>query len=251
MSILRHCVILLGGVLLCSCAASEPAGSPSTVVPEQATTSTTVQTTTTTLRTTTTAMTTTTSTVLENVEWGEGEADAALASIDSFYTALNSGDVEAALASIASTGRLTDMLPIAAEGLNARFEHDCTVGPARGSVSCVEYVTDDLYGPAGITNHATVSYHYHERKLTVSDRSFVCQADPTGDALSFLMEFRVWAAETHPELERYWLWGAPINSPSAIPCNVYPFKSPEDAIEICKIVPEFVAQSDRWSANDT
>jgi hypothetical protein len=60
------------------------------------------------------------------------------------------------------------------------------------------------------------------------------------------MEIRIWSAKTHPELEVYWLWGEPIDSTLAIPCTVYPFVNKDNAIKVCEIVPEFVAQADDW-----
>jgi hypothetical protein len=149
---------------------------------------------------------------------------------------------------------LAGRLPIAVEGLRSQFAYDCTLGEAQGLVKCTEDVRDDLYGPAGITNQAFVQYRFHDERLVIDSWEyppFVCGMEPTGDSLSFLMEFRVWAAEAHPELERYWLWGEPIDSTLSIPCTVYPFRSPENATEISKIVPEFVTQSDRWPTDGT
>lgn len=260
--VLVACVLTLAG----ACATSsdevvvEPAAAstsePVSVAPSAATslstvamtTSTRVQITSTIPRSTSTSVAT-----QDEATWDPEEGAVALATVDSFYAAINSGDTEAALA-LVHDARFAEKLPIAIEGLRSQFAYDCTLGETQGLVNCTEDVTDDLYGPAGITNQAFVNYWYHGDKLIAVDgrhQSFVCESDPTGDSLSFLMEFRVWAAEAHPELERYWVWGAPIDSTLAIPCTVYPFRSPEDATEISKIVPEFVTQSDRWPTDGT
>jgi hypothetical protein len=173
-----------------------------------------------------------------------------MALVEEYYSALNSGDWYAAFEFV-NGETLGQRLPMAVEGLHSQFAYDCELGETAGFIICTEDVTDDLYGPAGITNHASVRYAYHEGRLIVDrddwqHQPFVCSADLRGDSLSFLMEFRVWAADAHPELERYWLWGDPIDSVLAVPCTVYPFRSPEAAVEICKSVPEFVAQSDHW-----
>lgn len=222
----------------------------------QATTTTTAEAPTTTQEPTTSVPSQGTSTTVhQTAAWDEGEAEAALGTVESFYEALNSGDVEHALEFLVDRTHSADLkgrLRIAVEGLNAQFSYDCTPGSTGGLISCEEYVTDDLYGPAGITNGATVSYRYGEGKLIVSGwhRPFVCEAEPRGDAGTFLMEFRVWAAQAHPELERYWHWGEPIDSRLAIPCTVYPFTHSENAIKVCEIVPEFVAQSDNWPTDN-
>jgi hypothetical protein len=183
--------------------------------------------------------------------WGEGETEAALSTIDNLYAALNSGDVEAALDILVDTTsdeRLAQMLRLSVDGLNAQFTYDCTPDPNLRKISCLEGVDDDLYGPAGITNESTVTYTYTRDKLIVDQmsQSFVCHTEPSGQTGNFLMGLRVWASNNHPELERYWLWGEPIDSPLAIPCTVYPFSRPESAIEIANIVSEFVAESTSW-----
>lgn len=251
----RRVLTLIGVlVLVGSCSPAETGGGSPGEPAEPTTTSSTLHmattTTTSTVRDTTTTSTVEDTTTTTVADWEEGEAEAALAAIDDFYAALNSGDVESAYGLVVGTpgSRLAEKLPIAIDGLHAQFEYECTLG-SPGNVGCVEYVTDDLYGPAGITNHGAVSFFYYADKLAMSghdSQPFVCEFDPTGDSLIFLMEFRVWAAETHPELERYWFWGEPIDTPAAIPCTVYPFNSSESAGKIGEIVPEFVAQSADW-----
>ena len=183
--------------------------------------------------------------------WAIEVGPSALAAVEVFYEALNSGDLEAAKALIAGQPvgpNLDERLPIAVHGLGSQFDHDCVV--QNQTVKCVETVTDDLYGPAGITNSGTVYYQFRNEKLFITDQSgqgfFVCSGDPTGDSLEYLLDLRVWAAQNHPELERYWKWGEPIDSALAIPCTPYPFPTPEAAQEISKAVSEFVAQSSRW-----
>jgi hypothetical protein len=260
--VLVACVLMLAG----SCATSSDevvaesaaasTSEPVSVAPSAATSlSTVVMTTSTTVQITSTIPQSTSTSVATQDEaaWDPEEGAVALATVDSFYAAINSGDTEAALA-LVHDARFAEKLPIAIEGLRSQFAYDCTLGETQGLVNCTEDATDDLYGPAGITNQAFVNYWYRNDKPIAADgrhQSFVCEFDPTGDSLSFLMEFRVWAAEAHPELERYWVWGVPIASTLAIPCTVYPFRSPEDATEISKIVPEFVTQSDRWPTDGT
>ena len=262
--VLVACVLTLAGACATSSdeVAAEPAAAstsePVSVAPSAATslsnvemtTSSTVQITSTIPQSTSTSVAT-----QDQATWDPEEGAVALATIDSFYAALNSGDTEAALA-LVHDARLAEKLPIAIEGLRSQFASNCTLGETQGLVKCTEDVTDDLYGPAGITNQAFVNYWYRGDKLIVDNlgkghQPFVCEGDPTGESMSFLMEFRVWAAEAHPELERHWLWGEPIDSTLSIPCTVYPFRSPENATEISKIVPEFVTQSDRWPTDGT
>lgn len=245
MRLSRRVLILVGVlVLLGACTPTESGGSSTSESAEPSTTSS-IQQVTTTTPTSTVQKTTTTV-----AEWEEDEAESALTAVDDFYAALNAGDVEAALRLVVDAtpeARMTEKYPIAVNGLNAQFEYECTLS-SPGTVECVEYVSDDLYGPAGITNSATFSFAYRSGNLAYSHYPwpFVCEFDPTGDALTFLMEFRVWSAENHPELEPYWYWGWPIDSPAAIPCTVYPFTSAENATTVCELVPEFIAQSAKW-----
>lgn len=217
--------------------------------------STAISTTTTTVApTTTVGPTTTTLRTWSNEEWEAEGAAAALATADGYYTALNSGDLETAFSLLVDNRPdrlLRDQLRIAVAGANAQFAYECAAEDTPGSILCDETITDDLFGPAGTTNQARVRYHYDAGKLILDpEDSFhqplACETEPAGDALRFLMDFRVWSAESHPELEEYWLWGYPIDSIGAVPCRVYPFDDPEDAGTVIAIVPEFIAQSDEW-----
>ena len=258
---LAFCALLVAG----SCAASD--GGAQTVAPPPSMTAATASTTTAasspaeTTTTTDGAESTTlppaASTATDDATEGKpDEGSAALGAVDALYAALSVGDVETAL-SIAHGNDLVSVLPIAVEGLHSTFAHECTLAETPGVIRCTETVVDDLYGPAGISNEAFVRYRYHEGELALATDAeyqpnlpFICEADPRGDALRFLMEFRVWAASNHPELEGSWKWGWPIDSTTAIPCTVYPFSTIEAAREIAGIVPEFVAQSDDWPLDD-
>jgi hypothetical protein len=167
--------------------------------------------------------------------------------VEGFYAALNTGNEAAARALVTDGSEFYERLPIALEGVAAQFEYDCALlyPPV---VECVETVTDDLYGPAGLTHQATVHYRVDGETLSPSreQQPFICSADPPGESARYLVEFRTWAASAYPELETYWVWGEPIDSATAIPCRPYPFATPEGAAAICQIVPEFINQSDRW-----
>lgn len=244
MSSIRHFLAFLGVVVAVACAPTETGGGPTTSPeePPGATSSSVEMTTTTVVPSTGSA-----------VRWEEGEWEAALIVVDDFYAALNDGDVAAALTLVSSRPhRYVESLELAIEGLNAQFEYSCNPGVDKGELSCVESVVDDLYGPAGITNATTVSYEYRNGRLAIGEwpRSFVCASEPTGDALDFLIDLRVWSAETHPELESFWVWGEPLDSPAAIPCTVYPFVDEYEASRISEVVPEFVTQSVNWPVEE-
>ena len=176
----------------------------------------------------------------------------AVALAETFYETVNSGDLAAAFTLYQPDYQTRQHLSLAVEGLNVRIEHDCTLEGNR--IRCAEASTDDLYGPAGLT-HSSVTYYRFDNGRLLSNRDTPnaapwCTGDPTGPFANFLIDLRVWSAKNHPELETHWLWGEPIDSPLAIPCTAYPFRTPAAARQITPIIPEFLEQSDQWPTPD-
>jgi len=163
---------------------------------------------------------------------------------EQFYEHLSLGNVEAALALTAEQDELgsglLERLSIAVDGFNAYFDYECHL---EGSVvACYATVADDLYEPAGLESSVNVHYGIINGKLSVS---YLDDGQQTS-VCSYLSDFRVWSAQTHPELEEHWLFDPPTDSPLAIPCNAYPFTTSETAARFTSAVPEFIDQTERW-----
>jgi hypothetical protein len=193
--------------------------------------------------------TSTTEALWDQTRWLNEEAPEAIAVVESFYAALNTGEKEAigdlSPGFLATAGART--LPIAVAGAGARFDVHCLPDLDAPQVICDERVTDDLYGPAGITHHRSVRYTVIDRRLVVEGfrPPFVCSADPEGSAQRFLLDFHEWSVTAHPETARRWEWGTD-NTAISIPCTPYPFRTTEGATEICSQLDEFLAQSEEW-----
>jgi len=184
-------------------------------------------------------------------EWMAEQGPAALALVEDYYATLNAGDVGAALSMVSGSmpGNLSSTLQIGVEGLGTKFVVDCSISESRHHIVCSEVVTDNLYGPAGITLNSHVGYTTTSNgtiQLIVDGYGNpACSGDPTGSAGTYLLDLYAWIVETHPELERNFT-GTLSMGTLGIPCTPYPFSRAENASEISDVVPEFVAQSDRY-----
>lgn len=242
--------LLVFGVFSSTPITDDPAPTPT--VP--ATTRTEPSATTTAPVTTTTAPVTIMTTAIVDVgheEWMAEQGPAALALIEDYYATLNSGDVAAALAMV--SGFMPSNLPltlhVGVEGLGASFIVDCSISDTRRHIVCNETVTDNLYGPAGITLRAHVGYAIAENTITrlagEGHDLGACSGDPTGHTATYLLNLYDWIVETHPELESQFT-GTLSMGTLGIPCTPYPFSRAESASEISKVVSEFVARSDKY-----
>lgn len=208
---------------------------PSTTAPESLAPTTTHPTTTYTQATTTT------------IARSHRDDSQTLAAARIFYAALNAGDLQSAFATVDVGYELQSRYELAVEGLGAQFVYDCSV--LEDGVQCRETVWDELYGPVGLTATSTAGYELQDGKVFPTGESlfFDCLPD-SGPIHEYLVDLRMWSAEAHPGLEKYWVWGKPMSDPLAVPCLIYPFENTEGAQQVAGIVPEFVAQSDTWSA---
>jgi hypothetical protein len=199
---------------------------------------------------TTAEVTTTTTVVWDQDQWIVEDGPAALALIEDYYAALNAGDVATGRDLVersTSFAQPFEVLPLAVDGVGARFVFDCSVSESQPRVMCHETVTDSLCGPAGIALEGSVSYRVTDEGLLATEESPghlpVCVGDPPGDAARFLLGFYEWVVDTHQDLK--WVWTGDLSTGVlGISCTPYPLVNAQAATNACDIVPEFIAQSD-------
>jgi hypothetical protein len=242
--------LLVFGVFSSAPVGEDPATTPAAPV----TTTTAPVTTTTAPVTTTTAPVTTTitSTVVPGQQsWMIEQGPTVLALVEDYYATLNAGDVAAALAMVSGSipENLSSTLQIGVEGLDTRFVVDCSISETRRHIVCSEVVTDSLYGPAGIMLKSHIGYTINQDRIgLVSGEGYgiqSCAGDPTGPAATYLIDLYDWVVETQPELARKFTGELSMGT-LGIPCTPYPFSGAENASEVSDVVPEFVAQSDKY-----
>jgi hypothetical protein len=143
------------------------------------------------------------------------------------------------------------------EGLiafNAVVDYECRFEEfaGRDRVICTEWIYDDFYGAAGLTNTAETEF------LIMEDCSLCAQTPglscPAADArwnpesLRFLTRFEEWLAAHHPDVTR-WIW---MESPGFMgpawqgnPCALYPIEGRPDP-HLQAYVADFIAWSDDY-----
>lgn len=217
---------------------------------EDTTTTTATSTTTTGAVTTSSIAEPTTTTTLDIEHWITQDGPVTMALVEEYYGLLNTGDVEAALDMI--TGFLgenfRESLTMAVDGANARFATDCSISETEPVVSCWETILDDLYGPAGIAlaggMRYTVAGNESDRLTLRFDGPPACTSESYTNA-NYLLDLYDWIGTAHSILRTNFT-GDLSAGELGIPCTAYPFGTAELAIEVCDVVPEFVAQSDKY-----
>jgi hypothetical protein len=203
--------------------------------------------------TSTTEGATTTAAARVSEQWIAEEGPAVLLLVEDFYAALNSGDSAAALDMIKGNEILLESLGVAVDGTNAVFSADCSISEDRPIVNCTEKVTDDLYGPAGITLRGGTSFarlHYGTGTLLNIEQSVASACiSESYSGTNYLVDLYEWITVAHPELAPKFT-GDLSQGTLGIPCTAYPFRDGDNASEVCNVVPDFVAQSNQYPILD-
>ncbi|MEA1903425.1 MAG: SH3 domain-containing protein [Actinomycetota bacterium] len=168
--------------------------------------------------------------------WAAGDT---LALVDSYYQALNDGDLGAAHA----VGPWTfDEERSAILAYDARYEWTCSM-VADMEVTCSERVWDAFHGPAGLIHEATATYRIEQGKLVGGESGvFPSVNGPEGEFLTYLQEFDEWLWEDHPDVD--WLW---LTEHEGVP-NLYMNLETPRAAPIKELVLEFIEISDAYPA---
>ena len=192
----------------------------------------------------------TTTTTLDIEHWIAQDGPVTMALVEEYYGLLNTGDVEAALDMIAGFlgENFRENLTMAVDGANARFATDCSISETEPVVRCRETISDDLYGPAGIALTGGMRYTVavgESDQLTLRfDGPPACTSESYTNA-NYLLDLYDWVVGAHSIL-RLNFTGDLSMGELGIPCTAYPFPTAELAIEVCEVVPEFLAQSDKY-----
>jgi len=251
------CTLGVVALTLAACgSANDPGAAQSTssvarttVTSVAETTSSSVATTTTEVAVTTTPTVETTTTVgWDKERWITQEGPAAMAVVEEYYRLLNSGDVVAAFDMLvgSGSGNHRTSLRMAVDGTNAQITVDCSASEVQPVITCSETISDDFYGPAGIVLKGRIAYAFagsEATKLTLRSTGTTACTSESYRGTTYLLALYEWIVVAHPDLESTFTGSLDMGK-LGIPCTAYPFVNPELASDVCKVVPEFVAQSD-------
>ncbi len=173
------------------------------------------------------------------------EPTEAVALADSFYEAVNSGNLAEAF-SIAS---VTGDRHTAIAGFSAHFEWACA-SDSGDTVVCDERITDSFYGPAGFVHEGTITYAVRNGGLqTKSDACFAEGRSPNDDLLAYVQAFDRWLQANYPNTPGWIRLFAGEGLPNWMdgrPCRMYSLEGIGNADTIASYVQEFVTQSDDY-----
>jgi hypothetical protein len=227
-------------------------GAVTTVTGDHAEASTTAATTTTTgvVTTTSTADTTTTTVDWDRNQWLAEKGPAAMTLVEEYYSMLNSGDAVAALDLVKMEAGSVHhrSLLVGMDGANAQFSIGCSISETQPLVVCRETITDDLYGPAGIVLTGSTAYaatRSDASRLALRLSGLTACTSESYEGTTYLLDLYEWIVVAHPELESKFT-GELSMGKLGIPCTAYPFRAGDDAAEVCDVVSEFIAQSDKY-----